>query len=49
MTESHFITAKQLIEMGVTELPMLVEPFFPKVGVAILAGSSDCGKSTLLR
>lgn len=31
------------------EIPSLIHPVFPKVGVACLAGTSDTGKSSLLR
>ncbi|WP_159257227.1 AAA family ATPase [Tenacibaculum maritimum] len=39
----------KLFEMDYTELPTLLEPIFPKVGLASLIGSSDTGKSTFLR
>lgn len=42
-------TAFELIERGITEIPTLVSPLLPKVGLAALAGSSDTGKSTMLR
>lgn len=42
-------SAKELYEMGITEFPCLIEPIFPKTGLAVLAGSSDTGKSTILR
>ncbi len=43
------MTAKELYEMNISEIPMLVESLIPKYGVVGLAGSSDCGKSTFLR
>lgn len=43
------ITAQELIERGVESLPTLVEPIFQQVGIGCLAGSSDTGKSSLLR
>ncbi len=42
-------SAKALYEMGITDFPCLIEPIFPKTGLAVLAGSSDTGKSTILR
>jgi archaellum biogenesis ATPase FlaH len=41
-------SAKEIMEMGITEIPMLVKGLFPKYGMATLAGSSDLGKSMLL-
>ncbi|MCT3941368.1 AAA family ATPase [Elizabethkingia anophelis] len=38
-----------LFKMENEELPKLVDPIFPKVGVISLVGSSDTGKSTFLR
>jgi len=43
------ITGEQLLKMEVQEIPRLVEPFFQQVGLVCLAGSSDTGKSCLLR
>jgi hypothetical protein len=43
------ITAEQLLLSGVTEIPCLVEPFLQQTGLACLGGSSDTGKSSLLR
>lgn len=42
-------TLTDLLRMNVREIPMLWEPFIPLGGVSFLVGSSDCGKSTLLR
>ncbi|MCD9584764.1 AAA family ATPase [Tenacibaculum maritimum] len=39
----------KLFEMNHKELPTLLAPIFPKVGLASLIGSSDTGKSTFLR
>lgn len=38
-----------LYEFDFNELPKLLDPIFPKVGVVSLVGSSDTGKSTFLR
>lgn len=46
---SYVYTAKQLIDYETKEVPMLLDPLFPKVGVVALAGSSDTGKSAFLR
>lgn len=46
---SDEITGEMLLMKHVHEIPTLVEPLFPKVGLACLAGSSDTGKSAFLR
>ncbi len=38
-----------LMDMNIEELPYLVNPIFPKSGLVALSGSSDTGKSSLLR
>jgi len=38
-----------LIRRPITEIPVLLEPLFPKVGSIAMVGTSDTGKSTLLR
>ena len=38
-----------LIRNPITEIPKLLDPLFPKVSSVSLVGSSDLGKSTLLR
>jgi hypothetical protein len=43
------ITAESLLAENIQGMPCLVEPFLQSVGLACLAGSSDTGKSTLLR
>ena len=43
------ITGEMLLKKQIHDIPTLVEPLFPKVGLACLAGSSDTGKSALLR
>lgn len=43
------IRASDLLKRGVREIPMLFAPVFPAACVSILAGSSDAGKSMLLR
>ena len=42
-------SALSLFQFDFTELPKLLDPIFPQVGLASLVGSSDTGKSTLLR
>ncbi len=44
-----YYTGKELYELGVKKIPMLVEGLFLKTGIMVLAGSSDVGKSTLAR
>lgn len=41
--------ASDLLRKEVTEIPMLFAPVFSAVGVSVLAGMSDAGKSMLLR
>jgi len=43
------ISAMDLLNRRVENIPCLVEPFLQKVGLACIAGSSDTGKSSLLR
>ena len=43
------ITAYDLLKRDVKEIPFLVKPLLPKTGIVALAGTSDVGKSTLLR
>lgn len=48
-TKTNEVRASDLIKRGITEIPCLVKPIFQKIGLAALAGSSDTGKSTMLR
>lgn len=43
------ITGEDLLLSDINEIPCLVEPFLQQTGLACLAGSSDTGKSSLLR
>ena len=43
------ISAAELMSRQIEEVPCLVEPILPKTGLACIAGSSDTGKSSLLR
>ncbi len=43
------ITGEQLLNLDIKEIPCLVEPFLQKFGLASFSGSSDTGKSTILR
>lgn len=43
------VSGKQLLEMDKKELPYLVKPILPKTGLVAIAGSSDTGKSSILR
>lgn len=43
------ISATELLSRNVEVLPKLIDPIFPKVGLVCLAGSSDTGKTALLR
>lgn len=43
------INGMELLNDGIVEIPKLVEPILHRVGIAAVVGSSDVGKSTLLR
>jgi RecA-family ATPase len=43
------ISASELLQYEGENSPKLLDPILPRVGIAILGGSSDCGKSTFLR
>jgi RecA-family ATPase len=47
--DSLFTSAEDLYNMGIEEIPCLIEPFLHKVGLACIAGTSDTGKSCFLR
>lgn len=49
LNRQGFVSATELLKLNVTEIPTLVSPFLPKVGLAALIGSSDTGKSSFLR
>ena len=42
-------SAYSMASKGLTEMPWLVDGLFPKTGLAVVYGSADTGKSTLLR
>jgi RecA-family ATPase len=44
-----YISAMDLLNREIENIPCLVEPFLQRVGLACIAGSSDTGKSSLLR
>lgn len=48
-TISNVMTGEQLMKLNTEEVPYLIEPLFHKAGLVCLAGSSDTGKSSLLR
>jgi hypothetical protein len=43
------VTGEELLLKPIKEIPCLVEPFLQQTGLACLAGSSDTGKSSILR
>ena len=43
------LSAKTLLQRENTEIETLIDPILPRVGIASLIGSSDCGKSSFLR
>ncbi len=48
-TNKYTVTAEEMLNMNIDKIPCLVEPIFQQTGVVALAGSSDTGKSTLMR
>lgn len=42
-------TGEDILSRGIQEIPTLIDPIFPQVGLVALAGSSDTGKSSWLR
>lgn len=48
-TAGKSISAMDLLNRRIENIPCLVEPLLQKVGLACIAGSSDTGKSSLLR
>ena len=44
-----FISAEDMLQMEITSVPCLFDPIIPKVGLGILGGESDAGKSMILR
>jgi len=44
-----FVSARELLEMEITEVPTLLRPFLPATGLVAVVGSSDSGKSTFSR
>lgn len=47
--EFEVISGSTLLSDDIKEIPMLIPPLFHRVGLALLIGSSDIGKSTILR
>lgn len=45
----NVMSAKELLELNITEIPMLVEGLIQKTGLVGITGSSDVGKSCFLR
>ncbi|MBL7717687.1 MAG: AAA family ATPase [Flavipsychrobacter sp.] len=45
----QWLTAADIMAIKNNEEPWLWQPFIRRVGIAVLAGASDCGKSTLAR
>ena len=48
-TNLTWVSGEELLDRDVKEIPCIVDPILPKIGIACLAGSSDTGKSSLLR
>jgi len=47
--DQEFYTGEELLLRKVSQLPTLLDPILPQVGLVALGGSSDVGKSTFLR
>ena len=47
--EFAVVNGEQMLNDDIKEIPMLIPPLFQRVGLALIIGSSDIGKSTLLR
>ncbi len=47
--ELGIVSAAELLNGNLEEIPMLIPPIFPKKGIAMLCGSSDSTKSMFLR
>jgi archaellum biogenesis ATPase FlaH len=45
----YVISGADLMSRQVDEMPTLLKPFLQKVGIAVMVGSSDTGKSSFLR
>jgi RecA-family ATPase len=48
-TNNGIYTLGELLDRPASEVPLLIAPFLQQQGVAMLAGSSDTGKSSFLR
>ncbi|GAB3702438.1 hypothetical protein GCM10027592_31860 [Spirosoma flavus] len=48
-TDDYIYTGEQLLSLKANDVPRLLKGVFPQTGVVALAGSSDTGKSALLR
>lgn len=47
--DKEYYTGEELLLRKVSQLPTLLDPILPQVGLVALGGSSDVGKSTFLR
>jgi len=47
--EPFIFSAEEMLQDKMEKIPVLWDPFFPKVGLVAVVGSSDTGKSTFLR
>lgn len=47
--DKEFYTGEDLLLRNINQLPTLLDPILPKVGLVALGGTSDVGKSTFLR
>ena len=47
--DSVFVCASDLLAMSDTKMPTLYDPILPQVGICVVGGESDAGKSQFLR
>lgn len=48
MSISRIMNGAELLKMGITKIPTLVDPIIPKVCIGAVTGTSDIGKTTML-
>jgi len=48
-SEGSIYSAEELLRRKIENIPCLLDPLFPQVGLCAIAGSSDTGKSSFLR
>lgn len=49
LNKVQYVSGKELLLRKMEDIPCVINPLLQKVGLACIAGSSDCGKSSFLR